>query len=200
LGLTDNYSNDTELADAIRAGSNDAFRRLVELYQDKVIRTCMGFVHSYADAEDIAQDVFVEVYQSIEKFRGEAGLSTWIYRIAVNKSLNFLRSAGRRKIFSFFDNTDGDNDSHVKNIASGREYCPDEELQKSEKSKAINQAMSKLPASQKTAFILSKYDEMSYQEIAEIMNISVSSVESLLFRARQNLRKSLHKFYKNNQE
>lgn len=160
----------------------------------------MGFVHSYADAEDIAQDVFVEIYQSIQNFRGEAGLSTWIYRIAVNKSLNFLRKAGRRKVFSFFGNNEGGSDNQIKTLASGREYCPDEELQKSEKSKAISQAMNKLPASQETAFILSKYDELSYQEIAEVMDISVSSVESLLFRARQNLRKSLLKFYKNNQD
>jgi len=195
-----NYSNNTELVDALRAGRDDAFRQLVEMYQDKVIRTCMGFVHSYTDAEDIAQDVFIEIYQSVGKFRGEAGLSTWIYRIAVNKSLNFLGRSGRRKILSFIDTLSGGSENPAKDIASGREYAPDEDLQRSESSKAINQAMNKLPANQKTAFILSKYDDLSYQEIAGIMDISVSSVESLLFRARQNLRKSLQEFYKNNQD
>jgi RNA polymerase sigma-70 factor (ECF subfamily) len=197
LELPDNFSNSSELVDFIRSGNAEAFRRLVELYQDKVIRTCMGFVHSYPDAEDIAQDVFVEIYLSISKFRGDSELSTWIYRIAVNKSLNFLRSASRRKILSLYESFTGDQEQLVHEIPSGNEYYPDEELLKSEKTRAINQAISKLPSNQKTAFILSKYDGLSNQEIAKVMNISVSSVESVIFRAKQNLRKQLFKFYKN---
>jgi len=85
LGHKDKYSTEAELIDAIRSGDHEAFRWLVEIYQEKIIRTCKGFVHSHNDAQDIAQEVFIEVFQSIDKFRGDSGISTWIYRITVNK-------------------------------------------------------------------------------------------------------------------
>ncbi|MBM3420268.1 MAG: sigma-70 family RNA polymerase sigma factor, partial [Bacteroidetes bacterium] len=94
------YSDDKELVRGLQEGESQAFRVLVEKYHVKVIRTCIGFVHSAADAEDIAQDVFIEIFRSVKNFRGDSELSTWLYRISVNKSLNFLRSASRRRIFT----------------------------------------------------------------------------------------------------
>lgn len=191
---------ETDLLSALQSGDQEAFRYLVEKFGTKVKRTCMGFVHSESDADDLAQEVFVEVFLSSSKFRGESTISTWVYRIAVNKSLNFLRSAGRRKLRSLFESLTGEEKEYVKEPISGREYLPDESLQEKERSKIIGEAMGRLPESQRTAFILSKYDDLSYHEIAGIMNISLSSVESLLFRARQNLRKMLSDYYKNNME
>ena len=158
----------------------------------------MGFVHSKADAEDIAQDVFIEVFESASKFRGDSELSTWIYRITVNKSINFLRSSRRRKMVGILDTFLSGDNSSVTEPATGQEMAPDNEISKIEQSKAINSAMASLSFKQRTAFVLSKYDELSYKEIAAIMETSVSSVESLIFRAKTNLQKKLFVFYKNN--
>jgi len=198
LGLKDNYLDESELIAAIRSGDQEAFRYLVETYQDKIIRTSKGFVHSHTDAEDIAQEVFIEVYQSVNRFRGESELSTWIYRIAVNKSLNFLRSAARRRIFSFFEYSYSDRSELTINSVVSREFYPDNNLRKSEQADAVMKAIDSLPAKQRIAFILSKYDDLSYQKIADVMNTTVSSVESLLFRAKRNLQRRLYIFYKNN--
>ncbi|HUX59165.1 MAG TPA: sigma-70 family RNA polymerase sigma factor [Bacteroidales bacterium] len=193
-----NYLIESELIEGLRSGDQEAFRFLVENYQDKVIRTGKGFVHSDDDAEDIAQEVFIEVYQSISKFRGDAELSTWIYRIAVNKSLNFIRSASRRKILSFFEFPDSGKTSLANSLAASPDFNPDDDLRRSEQAEAVKKAIDTLPSNQKTAFVLSKYDDLSYQEIAAVMSSSVSSVESLIFRAKQNLQKKLYTFYKKN--
>jgi RNA polymerase sigma-70 factor, ECF subfamily len=198
LGHKDKYSTEAELINAIRSGDHEAFRWLVEIYQEKIIRTCKGFVHSHNDAQDIAQEVFIEVYQSINKFRGDSGISTWIYRITVNKSLNFLRSVTRRKIFSIFETNDEEKHKQTYDSVSSFEHLPDDNLIRSEQSAAILEAIDTLPFKQRTAFVLSKYEDLTYQEIAAVMNTTVPSVESLLFRAKQNLQKKLYVFYKKN--
>jgi RNA polymerase sigma factor (sigma-70 family) len=192
------YSSESELIKGLQSGEPDSFRYLVDKFQVNVIRTCKGFVHSLADAEDIAQDVFIEVFESAGKFRGDSELSTWIYRITVNKSLNFLRSSGRKKIVSLFDTFLSSDNGPVPEPVSGNETCPDIIINNKEQSIAITNAMNSLTVKQKTAFILNKYDDLSYKEIAGIMETSVSSVESLIFRARSNLQKKLFGFYKKN--
>lgn len=189
---------ESELIARIRSGSHDAFRYLVNTYQEKVKRTCMGFVHSSADAEDITQDVFVEVFRSIGRFREESVLSTWIYRIAVNKSLNFIKSEARRKIFTYMGFFDPVESGLSGDLVSGKESSPDENLNRSELGLAVRKALESLPSGQRTAFILSRYDDLPNKEIALIMQTSEASVESLLFRAKQNLQKRLLTFYKKN--
>lgn len=191
------YTDESDLISALKSGDHEAFRYLVEKFRNKVKRTCIGFVQSDADADDIAQDVFVEVFLSAKEFRGNSSLATWIFRIAVNKSLNFLRSSKRRKIVSLFERV-GEDEKIITEPSSGPDHCPDNDLKRSDQSKAIEQAMNLLAPSQKTAFILNKYDDLSYAEVAEIMGTTVSSVESLIFRAKQNLQKSLFTFYKKN--
>lgn len=199
-GLRNNIASvqDSDFLQGLKSGNEEYFRFLVDKYQVKVIRTCKGFVHSLADAEDIAQEVFIEVYESAGKFRGNSELSTWIYRIAVNKSLNFLRSARRRKVLSLFDTFISSDELSVPEPSSGDYLSPDSNINNDEQSKAINSAMATLPAKQRTAFVLSKYEDLSYKEIAVIMETSLSAVESLIFRARENLQKKLFGFYKKN--
>lgn len=198
MGQTGNYSNVSELTAAVSSGDQEAFRFLIGKYQDKVIRTSKGFVHSDADAEDIAQEVFIEIYQSISSFRGDSELSTWIYRVTVNKSLNFLKTASRRKIVSFFDLNGSGRQESDKNPAAPPESSPDDGMVRSDQADAVKKALDSLPANQRTAFVLSKYEDLSYREIAEIMKITIPSVESIIFRAKQNLRKRLYRFYKKN--
>ena len=175
----------------IENNDHQAFAQLVERYQKMVVTTCRGFVQSYADAEDLAQDVFIELFESLPGFRNESKLSTWIYRIAVNKSLNFVRRRKREVLLNnlYFWNKDSNS------LALGQAVSPEGEqaMLDAERSKQLKLAINKLAENQRVALILSRYQELSYKEIAEVMGVSVSSVESLLFRAKENLRKMLLK-------
>jgi RNA polymerase sigma-70 factor, ECF subfamily len=184
------------LLEQIKLKNKDAFKEMVLKYQNLVINICYGFVHNQDDAQDIAQEVFIELYKSIEKFRQESKLSTWIYRISVNKSLNFIRDNKKNSWFQSLDLlfekekpskegfTDSDN--------------PHTLMEKDEKSNAIYRAIDELPENQKISFVLYKFENLSYKEISEVMKISLSSVESLIFRAKKNLQAKLIGYYKKN--
>lgn len=184
-------SKEKELINELVAGEEHAYRQVITTYRDHVIRLCMGFTGSSDDAEDLAQDVFLEIFKSIKRFRGRSSLSTWIYRITVNKSLNFIRDRKKGNYDDYKQLTDlEDNDSE--------EYSADQKLVQKEHSEALHNAIDSLPAAQRTAFVLSKYEDMKYSEIADVMKTSLSSVESLLFRAKRNLQNKLYNYYKRN--
>ncbi|MDY0201438.1 MAG: sigma-70 family RNA polymerase sigma factor [Bacteroidales bacterium] len=187
---------DNELInDILKHNSHKAFEEVVNRYQALVIKTCRGFVHSYADAEDIAQEVFIEIYQSLSTFRSEAKLSTWIYRIAVNKSLNHIRKQQQHKILQRIEDFFTSKDELTKPRDIEDHYTPraDDRIEQEENKKMLSNAINKLPRNQRTAFVLSKYQDLAYKEIAEVMELTLSSVESLLFRAKTNLQKHLLK-------
>ena len=188
--------SDTEIIDQLKQGNEAAFRKLVDHYQKLVVNTCFGMVHNREDAEDIAQDVFVEVYRSVEHFRADAKLSTWLYRIAVNRSLNHIRDNKKHKWFQSFENEVEAKNRQLMQVESSKTDQPEFELENKQRAVILHEAINSLPENQKVAFTLSKYEELSYQEISEVMDMSVSSVESLLFRAKKNLQKKLHKCYK----
>lgn len=188
--------SDTEIIDQLKQGNEAAFRKLVDHYQKLVVNTCFGMVHNHEDAEDIAQDVFVEVYRSVEHFRADAKLSTWLYRIAVNRSLNHIRDNKKHKWFQSFENEVEAKNRQLTQLESSKADQPGFELENKQRAVILHEAINSLPENQKVAFTLSKYEELSYQEISEVMDMSVSSVESLLFRAKKNLQKKLHKCYK----
>ena len=172
----------------------DAFKKLVELYQDKVYNTVLGFLHSPEDAEDISQEVFIEVFNAIGKFRGGAKLSTWIYRIAINKSLELIRKQKRQKRFAFFTNI-FDMPENKKLYVADFEH-PGVQLEHKENARVLFAAIAKLPENQKVAFTLHKVEGLSYQEISKILQLSLSSVESLIIKTKKKLQKLLADFYK----
>lgn len=178
----------------LQKGDEDAFKKLVELYQDKVYNTVLGFLHSPEDAEDISQEVFIEVFNAIGKFRGGAKLSTWIYRIAINKSLELIRKQKRQKRFAFFTNI-FDMPENKKLYVADFEH-PGVQLEHKENARVLFAAIAKLPENQKVVFTLHKVEGLSYQEISKILQLSLSSVESLMFRAKKKLQKLLADFYK----
>lgn len=182
----------------LKDGDSSAFRELVELFKDRVFNTSIGILLNVEDAEDITQEVFVEVFQSIHQFKGESKLSTWIYRITVVKSLEFLRAKKRKKRFAFVQSLFG-NESIVPEIDTPHFNHPGIQLENKERVGILFLAIEKLPENQKTAFVLHKIEDLSYKEIAEVMKISVSSVESLMFRAKQNLKKLLSDYYDKNE-
>ncbi len=189
---------DSELTDKIKRGDQQAFKLLFDKYHVKVFSTCMGFVHNKNDADDITQEVFIEVYKSANKFRGDSKLSTWLYRIAVNKSLNFIRDNKKsdwlRSIETIF--TGSPSNELEKNHNSG--YDPEMIMENKEKAEILHQTIDSLPTNQKIAFTLNKYEDLYYKQISEVMDISLSSVESLIHRAKKNLQKKLLNYYKKN--
>ncbi len=175
----------------------EAFRRLFQLYKNRVLNTALGLVQNRHDAEDVTQEVFVSLYQNLTTFRGDAQLLTWIYRITVNKSLDFLKAKQAKKRSGFIISLFGSKTEPEKPLDIPDFVHPGVLLEKQEAATALFKAIQKLPEQQKVAFTLAKVEGLSYQEIAEILQVSLSSVESLLFRAKQNLQKGLHDFYTN---
>ena len=187
---------DEELVRKIIDGDHLAFKRLVDRYQHLVINTCYNLIGNRQDAEDVAQEVFFQVYKSARKFRREAKFSTWLYRIAVNRSLNFIRDNKRfRWLESLSSLLEGEN-QRVSDVPASNSDRPDIALEKKERDAAVQRAIDSLPAKQRAAFVLHKYEGLSYQEIAEILERSLSSVESLIHRAKSNLQTKLVRYLK----
>jgi RNA polymerase sigma-70 factor (ECF subfamily) len=153
--------NQTELIVQLQQGDNQAFKRLVDEWQDMVYNTALGIVQKEEDADDITQDVFIQVYQSVSSFKGESKFSTWLYRIVISKALDHVKKKKRKKRFAF-------------------------------------KAMQQLPDNQRIAFTLHKLEAQKHQDIAAIMNLSVTATESLIARAKGNLRKTLKQYYEEN--
>lgn len=186
---------ENELVNRLKNGDEEAFRIIFNDNQKKVINACYRLVNDIDTAEDLTQEVFIKVYSSISQFRGESQLSTWIYRIAITKSLDHLRAQKRKKRMSILKYLSVD-EEHQIDIEAPKDQQPDALIDNSERMKALNNAMNKLPENQRVAFSLSKYDELSSKEIAEVLSTSISAVESLIHRAKKNLEKKLYNFYK----
>ena len=179
----------------VRQGGSMDFKQIVMDHQERVMNTCYRFVHNREDAEDVAQDVFMEVHRSIDQFRGDAQFSTWIYRIAATKSLDFIRKKKRKKRFGHIVSIFGGEEEKDAQIAAKDIPDPEMTLEQKERQEILKQAVASLSENQRIAVTLSKYEGFSYNEIAEIMDTSVSSVESLIFRGMQNLKKKLTQYY-----
>lgn len=188
--------SDQELIKQLKEGNESAFKIIVERWQDMVVNTCMGLVQDANDAEDVAQEVFIQVYESVDQFKGESKFSTWLYRIAVTKSLDHLRKKKRKKRFAFLQSLFGVNEEEV--IQDPEFHHPGVKLENKEQAAVLFKAIAKLPDNQKAAFTLHKLEGLSYQEVAEALSTTVSSVESLMHRARGNLRKILTDYYQKN--
>ena len=189
--------NQEEFIENLRSGNQAAFSLLIDDYQQKVFHTCISYVPNKEDAEDIAQEVFLEVYKSIGKFKGNSKLSTWIYKICTNKCLEFIRKKNAKKRLVFMQRILGNEIPLDKTNFFTEFNHPGILLEHKEQSETIYLAINTLPESQKTVFTLAKLDGKTYQEIAEITGKSMSSVESIMFRAKKNLQKKLANFYKN---
>jgi RNA polymerase sigma factor (sigma-70 family) len=184
-----------ELLIKLQSGEESAFKTLVETHQKRVFNTVLAILQDFEEAEDISQEVFMEVYQSVNKFRGESKISTWLYRIATTKALEEIRKKKATKRFAFFTSLFGDSNEVLHESADF--VHPGVVLEQQENSKVLFNAINQLPENQKVAYTLSNIEGLSYQEITEVMEVSLSSVESLLFRAKTNLKKSLGDYYKN---
>ncbi len=184
--------HEQELIRALKEGSAAAFGGLVQLYKDKIYNTALGFVQQAADAEEITQNVFVKVYERIDSFNSEAALSTWLYRITVTQSLDYLRARKRRKRFGFVTALLGAD----KSLKLPEDFNhPGVVAENKERAAILFKAVAGLPPNQKTAYLLQKLEGLPVAQIAAIMKMSAPAVESLLSRAKANLKKSLTTYY-----
>lgn len=187
--------NDLQVIEQIKQGNEKAFRDLVETHQKMVVNACYSMVRNSDDADDLAQEVFIEVFNSAHRFRLDAKISTWLYRIAVNKSLNYIRDNKKRKFFKTIEDVFSGKSNNYS-LAAPSTDIPDINLQEKQKAAILNKAIDSLPENQRVAFTLNKYEDLSYLEISEVMGLSLSSVESLIHRAKKNLQKKLYDCYK----
>lgn len=174
---------DLDLAARVARGDEAAFDELVQKYQRSVINTIHRYVGEYDAADDIAQEVFVIVWNKAGTFRGRSSFSTWLYRIVVNQCLQFRRRRQRRPAAVSIDAMDAESPPDALQVGDGREQA--------ERTAAVRQALAELPDRQRIALVLSHYEGHTYHEIAAMMGTSVPSVESLIFRAKDELRKKL---------
>ena len=178
-----------EFVGHLQRGSEPAFRLLVEQHYQRVYRIVLALLRCPEEAEDVAQEVFVEVYQTIGRFRGEAALSTWIYWLATSGALRHRRRARTKKRFAFLTSLFSA-DNVVQHHPPDHRH-PHALLEGQEQLQYLHLAISQLPEQQQIAFSLRHEQDLSYEEIAAILQTTVPAVESLLFRARQTLRKRI---------
>ncbi len=184
--------SEQKLISQLKEGSEPVFRQLVAQYQDMVFNTAIGLLQQQNDAEDVTQEVFMQVHRSIQQFKEEAALSTWLYRITITKSLDFLRAKKRKKRFGFISSLFANSNQPLYEPIDF--YHPGVALDKKEDAAILFKAIRLLPENQQTAFVLNKLEGLNYTEIGVILSVSESAVDSLLQRAKQNLRKQLGKF------
>lgn len=183
-----------ELIEGLITQNKESIQYLVNNYQKNVIKTAYYFVANMEDAEDLSQEVFLEILKSIGRYKKKSSLYTWIYRITVNKSLDHLRRQKRKNVLHqmvTLIQVSHDGTNRYDNEPPTMDTRNDDK----EKRKILDTAVNLLPENQKIAFILNKYEELAYKEIAEIMNLSLSSVESLIHRAKLNLQKKLVNYF-----
>ena len=188
-------TDESGLIEKLRLGDEKAFRILFDLYKINVYNTASGFLTNVNDAEDVTQEVFIQVFKSIEHFKENSKLSTWIYRITITKCLDLLRKKKTKKRFAFFADF-FENDEKDKEEVFVNYELPGIQTDKLELSKILFKEIDKLPDNQRISFVLNKVEKLGYQEISEVMGISVPAVESLIFRAKSGLKKRLEKYYK----
>ena len=180
-----------ELIEGLKRGDEACFQYLVETYKDLVYNTAYGLLQQAQDAEDVAQEVFLQVFRSIDGFKAEARLSTWLYRITTSRALDLIRSKKSKKRFGIIQRLWGGEEEEPLDIPT--RHHPGVALEQKEDAALLWKAITKLPENQRVAFTLHKLEGLSYQEVSEIMGNSIAAVESLMHRARLGLRKILEK-------
>jgi len=178
-------NQDVEIMIALKGGDATAFEKILKKYEKPIINYIYRFIGDRAEAEDITQEVFLRVYKSKDSYKPTAKFSTWLYKIATNLCIDYKRKINRDAIG--YSGTELSN--KLKDTTSSNPV--ESSLEREQLEEIIKISLSSLPENQRIALTLKVYENKSYQEISEILGCSVSAVESLIFRARQNLKEKL---------
>ena len=189
-GASDENAEDVRLMLLVSAGDTAAFEELVERHQRLVVGTVARMLGNNSEVEDISQQVFVRVWKSAKRYVPRAKFTTWLLKITRNLVFNELRRRSRHAQTSLQPETE----ESERPIRDERAIAPDAALLEQELQEAVEAAIARLPETQRMAVVLRRYDELSYEEIAEILDQSVPAVKSLLFRARTELRARLSRY------
>jgi RNA polymerase sigma-70 factor (ECF subfamily) len=181
---------DQELVQRVQAGDKKAFDLLVMKYQQRIVHVITGFVHDPVEAKDVAQEAFIKAYRAIPNFRGDSAFYTWLYRIAINTSKNYLTAAARRPPTMDVDASDATNYYDAPEL---KEFeTPESRLMSDELEQTIHKAIDALPDDTATAIKLREFEGMSYEEIAQAMDCPIGTVRSRIFRAREAIEQQIN--------
>jgi RNA polymerase sigma-70 factor (ECF subfamily) len=192
-GTSDEDAKDVRLMQLVSSGETGAFEELVERHQRLVLGTVARMLGNNSDVEDIAQQVFLRVWKSAKRYVPRAKFTTWLLKITRNLVFNELRRRSRHAQLPL----QIESESEERPIRDERATAPDATLLEQELQQAVETAIGQLPETQRMAVVLRRYDELSYEEIAEVLDQSVPAVKSLLFRARTELRARLGRYLAN---
>ena len=175
----------------VKKGDTAAFTELVEKYKQPVMNLAFRTVRDLTEAEDLAQNVFVQVFKSASRYQSKAKFSTWLFTIARNLCLNEIRRRSRHPAESLDAPASEQEDQPVRQFEDTKSTLPPERLLQGELAEKIEQALAALPENQRTALLLCRQEELSYEEIAEVLDCSVSATKSLIHRGRETLKEKL---------
>ena len=185
---------DAALMLRFRGGDEDAFTEIVRRYQGRVVSLAYRYLGSAADAEDVAQEVFLRIHRARETYEATAKFSTWTHRITVNASLNLLRRRRVRRHLNQAVPAQGEDGAESPDFEDHGASRPHDEVEKDELAAVLRGAVDALPERQRTAILLNKYQGLSYEETAEAMELSLPAVKSLLTRARVNIKERIEPY------
>lgn len=186
---------EARLISRLRVGELAAFEELVCLFERPVYALCFRLLGDAEEARDAAQETFLKVYRGLSGFRGESGLKTWIYRIAINQAMNqrrWWRRRHREETISL-DLTRGEGETTLSNLLPGRGCSPEADAITSERERCMMRALSEIKEEYRIALMLREIEELSYDEIAETLSISMGTVKSRIARGREELRRRVQK-------
>jgi len=189
--MTDELDHDAALMLRVKQGDSDAFAQLVEKYKQPVINVVFRTLHDATEAEDIAQNVFVQVYKAADRYKVSAKFSTWLFTIARNLCLNEIRRRSRHPAESMDAPHPEQEDQPLHQFEDKKTFTPPESLLQGELQAKIEEALADLPDNQRIAILLCRQDELSYEDIAEVLGCSLSATKSLIHRGRETLKEKL---------
>jgi RNA polymerase sigma-70 factor (ECF subfamily) len=177
--------SDVELMLALKAGDENAFTELVDRHRDAVVNLAYRYLGNQADAEDLAQEVFLRIHRARDRYEPAAKFTTWLYRVAANACLNEVRNRRRRPTFGA---------AAIDEPVAVAEASPVEEAERSELRDRVRAALAELPERQRMALLLNKFHGLGYEEMADSLDMTVPAVKSLLVRARENVRRLIEPY------
>ncbi len=183
------YQVDLQLIDAVKRGDSHAFDVLVQRYQPRVMKIVSRYVRDPSEVLDVTQEVFIKAYRALKKFRGDSSFYTWLYRIAINTSKNYIISQGRR--LPDIDFEIADMERFTMRNAPRENGTPERLLMRDEIEHVVFDTIEHLPKDLRTAIMLREMEGLSYEEIAEVMDCPIGTVRSRIFRARAAIDRSV---------